>query len=190
MQMYSADIFISTTAFFVAENEPEARQMSDEAKETALSILQDEFFTDRNFDDPLLADLTFATTFTYWMLIGHRPLVDRGPVEAFLRPDRKAGVGRQYRLFSGNVMVGATVYIKAGRRSEAETTFKALEQTSFKFSTNVNGIALLGLNELTGIFFEDRFTCHILDQSKLNYRGSCAPFRGRSDGHQAKGQPH
>ncbi|WP_191969704.1 hypothetical protein [Neorhizobium galegae] len=181
MQMYSAEIFISATAVFVAENELEARQMNDQAKETALSIPQNEFFTDRNFSDPLLANLTLATTFTYWTLLEDKPVIDRGPVKAFLRSDRdRAGLPR-YRLFSGSAMIGATVYIKADRRSEAEIKFKALDQRSFEFETNGNGVALLGLSELKGICFEDRFTCHILEQNKLKHRGACARYRGPED---------
>lgn len=185
MQMYSAEIFISATAVFVAEDEPEVRQMNDQAKETPLTIPQDVFFTDRNFNDPLLANLTFATTFTYWTLLENGPLVDRGPVEAFLRTDREGGVPRRYRLFSGNVMIGATVYVKADRRSKAESTFEGLDQTTFEFSTNGNGTALLGLSELKGICFRERFTCHILDQNKLTHRGACAPYGGPEDGGKA-----
>lgn len=187
MQMYSADIFISATAVFVAKDEREARQMNDQAKETALTIPQDEFFTDRNFDDPLLSNLTLATTFTYWTLLKDKNLIDRGPLEAFLRPDRARGGLPRYRLFSGSVMIGATVYIKADDRSEADKKFKALDQTSFEFKTNRNGVALLGLSELKGICFEDRFTCQILEQNKLKHRGACARYQGlEGDGKLAK----
>lgn len=182
MQMYSADVFISATAVFLAANELEARQMNDQAKETALTIPQDKFFTDRNFSDPLLADLTLATTFTYWTLLKDKRVTDRGPVEAFLKADSvRDGVPRN-RLFSGSAMIGATVYIKADRRTEAETTFKALDQTSFTFSTNGNGVALLGLSELKGIFFDAKFTCHILEQHKLNHRGACARYQASENG--------
>ncbi|KQQ36539.1 hypothetical protein ASG19_08935 [Rhizobium sp. Leaf306] len=185
MQMYSADIFISATAVFVAEDEPEVRQMNDQAKETPLTIPQDVFFTDRNFNDPLLANLTFATTFTYWTLLENTPLVDRGPVEAFLRSDREGGVPRRYRLFSGHVMIGATVYLKADRRSKAESTIEGLDQTTYEFSTNGNGTALLGLSELKGICFRERFTCHILKPNKLTHRGACARYNGPKGGGKA-----
>ncbi|MBB4349281.1 hypothetical protein [Aliirhizobium cellulosilyticum] len=173
MQMYSADGFISAIAIFVAENELDVRQMNDQTKETALTVPQSDFFTDRSFSDPLLANLTLATAFTYWTLLENKHLVDRGPAEAFLRSDRDICARPNYRLFSGSVMIGASVYKKAVRRSEAELTFKALDQTSLGFETNGNGVALLGLSELTGICFEDRFTCHILDQNRLNHRGAC-----------------
>lgn len=190
MQMYSADIFISATAVFLAENELEAREMNDQSKETALTIPQDDFFTDRNFCDPLLADLTLATTFTYWTLLKDKRLTDRGPVEAFLKADRvRAGVPR-YRLFSGSAMIGATVYIKAERRSEAEAKFKALNQASFEFTTLGNGVSLLGLSELRGIFFDPTFTCHILEQNELMHRGACARYRGLEKGGQQAGASH
>ncbi|WP_105435717.1 hypothetical protein [Neorhizobium tomejilense] len=83
MQMYSADIFISATAVFLAANELEARQMNDQAKETALTIPQDKFFTDRNFSDPLLADLTLATTFTYWTLLKDKRLTTPSSLATF-----------------------------------------------------------------------------------------------------------
>lgn len=191
MQMYSADIFISSTALFVAQDMAEASHMVEKATKTAITVPQDEFFTDRFFSDPFLGNLTFATTFTFWTLLKDKGMVDRGPVEAFVKGERQRHNQRSYRLLSGKAMIGATVYIKADWPSEAEATFRGLDQTPFKFGTNGNGVALLGLNELEGICFEDTFTCHILEQNKLMHRGACARYLGPEDGkHQAGARSH
>lgn len=180
MLMYSADIFISANAIIVANDKTEASQMVAQVEGNAVTVPEDEFFTDRFFNDPQLANFTFATTFTLWTLLEKNGLFDFGRVDRYLTSEAMIRKSRDFRLFFGKALLGATVYLKANRRSEAEARFQLLDQTEFKFKTNKNGIALLGLNELVGIGFEDKFTCHILEEHKLKHRGPCAPYSGSS----------
>ncbi|SCX26032.1 hypothetical protein DSM25558_3914 [Agrobacterium sp. DSM 25558] len=172
MQMYSSDIFISSKVFFVAQSKAEAAQMANHAKQTALTVPENDLFTDRDFKDPTLATLTFATTFNFWGLLDDKRLSDDGPLGSFLKSSNCSTGASKYRLITGMALVGATVYIKAESRVEAEETFRLLESRSFQLETNANGIGLLGITELNGICFADNFRCHILEHDSLKYRGS------------------
>lgn len=172
MQMYSSDIYITAKVFFVAQTPSEAAEMAASARETAITIPETELFTDRDFKDPDLANLTFATTFNFWGLVDKVPLQDEGPVGHFLKTPSSSASRSGYRLITGTALVGATVYIKAISQPEAEDSFRGLDANTFKLETNTNGVGLLGIRELNGICFGNSFKCHVLQHDQLSHRGS------------------
>ena len=181
MRMYSADIFITANVAILAQNEQEAFEMVKKMKDTPLTVPEDELFTDRFFDDPLVPDFSFATTFTFWKMLGDSQLTDHGAAENYIDLTAFARKDPKRHVFSGTALLGSTVYIKASRRSKAEAIFQRVNRAKFAFKSHDIGVACLGMAELDGVCFGKNFTGYVHPELELECRGECAKYGGPVD---------
>jgi len=179
MRMYSADIFITANVAILAQNEQEAFEMVKKMKDTPLTVPEDELFTDRFFDDPLVPDFSFATTFTFWKMLGDSQLTDHGAAENYIDLTAFARKDPKRHVFSGTALLGSTVYIKASRRSKAEAIFQRVNRANLLSNRMISEWRVSEWLSWTGFALAKTLPVMFTPSSSWNVEGSAQNMVGR-----------
>jgi hypothetical protein len=177
MNLYSSDIAIKARFILVARNLTEALGFIEHPEGLHLTVPHDEFFSDRLFDDPLLREFSFSTSFTLYGVDLDEPFSDGGPVNE-CGSKSAVNFGSEFdtqRSFDGIARLAATVYIKADNFKDANKTFRALDGSAFAFAKE-GSIAALGRQEVEDFAFWPEFTCKVTRKMALKYRGPCPSY--------------